>query len=162
MEFPVIENPFIDWSAHLFLVERTQFVLFCNTTSLYSTIFPAGQARDEIHFLISAMIHLQEVMGRDGLLDVYDNFIAPSTNRIRIGRAYSRKVTGSMTELILAATHSLVFNELSPSEVSVEMNDLLLSAIATPSEKYATPREVFRKLIERHKDQTENHDFNGP
>ncbi|HEY7155332.1 MAG TPA: hypothetical protein VH575_15320 [Gemmataceae bacterium] len=34
---PLHENPLADWSAHLFVAGRTQYVLLSNTRSLYST-----------------------------------------------------------------------------------------------------------------------------
>ena len=33
-------NPFADWSAAVFQVGRTQYLLLTNTTSLYSTVIP--------------------------------------------------------------------------------------------------------------------------
>ena len=36
---PLNENAFADWSAHLFVAGRTQYLLLSNTKSLYS---PAG------------------------------------------------------------------------------------------------------------------------
>jgi hypothetical protein len=35
---PLHENPFADWSAHLFVAGRTQYLLLRNTKSLYSTV----------------------------------------------------------------------------------------------------------------------------
>ena len=35
--FSLYENPFADWSAHLFVADRTQYMLLSNTKSLYST-----------------------------------------------------------------------------------------------------------------------------
>jgi hypothetical protein len=32
------EDPFADWSAHLFLAGRTQYILLSNTKALYSTV----------------------------------------------------------------------------------------------------------------------------
>jgi hypothetical protein len=37
---PLDDNPFVDWSAGLFLVGRSQFILLTNTKSLYSTERP--------------------------------------------------------------------------------------------------------------------------
>ena len=31
---PLDENPYADWSAHLFTVARTQYIIFANTKSL--------------------------------------------------------------------------------------------------------------------------------
>lgn len=35
---PLDSNPFADWSAHLFVADRTQYLIVTNTTSLYSTV----------------------------------------------------------------------------------------------------------------------------
>jgi hypothetical protein len=35
---PLGDNPFADWSAQLFVADRTQYVLLSNTQSLYSTV----------------------------------------------------------------------------------------------------------------------------
>jgi hypothetical protein len=35
---PLDDNPFADWSAQLFVADRTQYVLLSNTQSLYSTV----------------------------------------------------------------------------------------------------------------------------
>ena len=35
------ENPFADWSAHLFSADRTQYIIICNTRSLYSAVMYA-------------------------------------------------------------------------------------------------------------------------
>ncbi len=35
---PLLENPFADWSAHLFTADRTQYVIVCNTKTLYSIV----------------------------------------------------------------------------------------------------------------------------
>ena len=44
---PLDENPFADWSAGLFLVGRTQYILLSNTKSLYSTVLPGKGVTDE-------------------------------------------------------------------------------------------------------------------
>jgi hypothetical protein len=35
---PLDENPYADWSAHLFTVARTQYIIMANTKSLYSVV----------------------------------------------------------------------------------------------------------------------------
>ncbi len=35
---PLQENPLLDWSAHLFSVGRSNFILVCNTASLLSAM----------------------------------------------------------------------------------------------------------------------------
>jgi hypothetical protein len=35
---PPDENPYADWSAHLFTADRTQYIIVTNTKSLYSVV----------------------------------------------------------------------------------------------------------------------------
>lgn len=37
-EMPLDKNPFADWSANLFVVDRTQYIILSNTASLYSCV----------------------------------------------------------------------------------------------------------------------------
>jgi hypothetical protein len=146
---PMDENPLADWSASLFVADRTQYILLSNTASLYSTVFYAkGTTSNDGQFITFAMNHLQEFMEADGMLDVYLTHIAPSTAHVQFGKAYSRAVTGTINELILVAKNSLVLDDISPTDIGSGLNDLLFSAIAaTPAEKYGKPKEAFKALV---------------
>ena len=37
-EKPLDENPYADWSCHLFTADRTQYIIMSNTKSLYSCV----------------------------------------------------------------------------------------------------------------------------
>ncbi len=45
------ENPFADWSAHLFVAGRTQYLLLSNTRSLYSTVMYGRGITTDSHFI---------------------------------------------------------------------------------------------------------------
>ena len=47
---PLDENPFADWSAGLFLIGRSQYILVTNTKSLYSTVLPGKGVTDNSTF----------------------------------------------------------------------------------------------------------------
>lgn len=146
---PMDENPLADWSASLFVADRTQYILLSNTASLYTIVFYAkGMSSNEGQFIIFAMNHLREFMEADRMLDVYSTHIAPSTVRVQFGKAYSRAVTGTINQLILAATHSVVNHDMTPYDVSLFLNNLVFSSIAVNSEnKYRKPRDVFQSLV---------------
>ncbi len=141
------ENPFLDWSAHLFVADRTQYILLSNTKSLYSTVMYGRGITDESQFLDHAFGSLREFMQQDGQEFVFRRFIAPSGGTVQLAKALDRTVTGSINELVFHATAMLVEDGLSPYEVGVKLNDLLLSAIASSkSAKYGVPREAFKAL----------------
>ena len=146
---PPDENPFADWSAHLFLVDRTQYILLSNTKSLYSTVMYGKGITDDGRFIERALSNLREFMEHDGQEFVYRRFVAPASGAVRFAKALDRVVTGSMTELIKYATALLATGELSPFDVGFRLNDFLLSAsAASETEKYGTPREAFKRLGE--------------
>lgn len=145
---PLNKNPLADWSAHLFLADRTQYILLSNTKSLYSTVFKAQGITNDSRLVTAVLNHLREFMEADGLLHAYLQHIAPSSQSVQIAKAFSRGVTGTMNELVIAATNDLLDGDMSPLDVGLDLNNLLFSAIAAnPVEKYGRPREVFQKLV---------------
>lgn len=144
---PPDENPFADWSAHLFIAERTQYILLSNTKSLYSTVMYGKGITDDRRFIERALGSLREFMEDDDHAFVYRRFVAPASDTVRFAGALDRTVTGSMNELIAHATTLLVGAELSPFDVGFRLNELLLSALAAnEKEKYGTPRGAFKLM----------------
>src|ERR1700730_18645970 len=96
---PLDENPFAAWSAGLFLVERTQYILLSNTKSLYSTVLPGKGVTDESTFIERALSSIREFMEGDDQGAAYERFIAPATGTVRFAKALNRSVTGSMNDM---------------------------------------------------------------
>ena len=144
---PPDENPFADWSAHLFLADRTQYILLSNTRSLYSTVMYGKGITDDGRFIQRAMSNLREFMEHDGLEFIHRRLIAPVSGSVRFAGALDRTVTGSMNDLINHAKALLVEGESSPFDVGFRLNDVLLSAIApSKAEKYGKPREALKSM----------------
>ena len=145
---PLSENPFVDWSGHLFVADRTQYILLSNTKSLYSTVLYGKGITDDRRFIERALSSLRESLEDDGQAFVYQRFIAPESSTVRFARASGRAITGSMNDLIVHATALLVEGELSPFDVGFRLNDVLLSALAAGgAKKYGTPREAFKSMV---------------
>ncbi len=146
-EMPLDVNPYADWSCHLFTADRTQYILLCNTASLYSCVMYGRGITDDSRFIERAFSTIREFMEDDGQAFVYQTFVAPSSVTVSFAKALNRKVTGSMNELVLAASHSLESGEVAPHDVGFSLNNLLLSAIATnDGQGYGRPREAFKRL----------------
>jgi hypothetical protein len=62
---PLDENPFADWSASLFVADRTQYILLSNTRSLYSTVMRGKGITNESNFIDRALGNLREFMEAD-------------------------------------------------------------------------------------------------
>ena len=146
---PPAENPFADWSAHLFTAARTQYILLSNTKSLYSCVLYGRGVSDEDDLIIRAQATIREFMEDDGQQFVYEKFIIPETGTIQFAKALNRTVTGSMNELIKSAEYRLLSEEISPHELGFYLNGLLLSAIGTKEDfGYSKPRDAFTRLVE--------------
>ncbi len=44
---PLDDNPYADWSGHVFTADRTQYIILCNTKALYSCVMYGRGIRDE-------------------------------------------------------------------------------------------------------------------
>ena len=144
---PRHENPLADWSAHLFVAGRTQYLLLSNTRSLYCTVLYGKGVTTDSHFIGRALGGLREFLEADGQAFAYRRLIVPATASVRFAKALDRSVTGSMNDLIKHATAWLAEGDVSPFDVGFRLNDILLSALAGDSSPYGKPREAFRALL---------------
>lgn len=146
-ETPLDQNPFADWSAHLFVANRTQYAILSNTKSLYSTVMFGEGIMDDGHFIRNALDGIREFMQGDGQEFVYRRFVAPASKTVRFAKALNRSVTTSMNDLVRHAIAHLAEGELSPQDVGFELNNVLLSSIArSEADRYGKPREAFKDL----------------
>jgi phosphoribosyl-ATP pyrophosphohydrolase len=146
---PLGENPFEDWSAHLFIAGRTQYILLSNTKALYSTVLYDKGIVDDARFIERALSSLRESLEHDGHESIYQRFIAPASATVRFAKALNRSVTGSMNDLTYEAKFLLVERDLSLFDVVSQINDTPMSALpSSQGDKYGTPREAFKRLGE--------------
>jgi hypothetical protein len=143
---PLGENPYADWSAHLFTADRTQYIIVANTRSFYSVVMYGKGITDYSHFISRALDNMREFMEDDGQSFVYQRLIAPTSGSVRFAKALDRTATGSINELVKFAKFFLESGELSPFDVGFKLNDTLLSAIANQDHAYGKPREAFKAL----------------
>ena len=138
---PLEENPYADWSAHLFVADRTRYIIVSNTKSLYSTVMYAKGVTNDSRFIDRAFSSLREFMEEDGQAFVYHQFIAPASGTVRFGKSLDRSVTGSINDLVYNATIWLTEGELSPFDVGFKLNDIPFSSL-----RYFKPREAFKAM----------------
>ena len=139
---PAEANPFADWSAHLFTADRAQYILISNTASLYSMVMFGKGITDDCGFLDRATRNMGEVLREDGLTFFWEKFVSTGAARVSFSKAWSRSVTGSMNDLVFQAKFYLIERELSPFDVSFELNQTPMSYL-----NRAIPRDAFRNLF---------------
>ncbi len=125
-EMPLDENPYSDWSCHLFTADRTQYIIMSNTKSLYSCVmYGKGIINDGV-FIERALSTIREFMADDGKQFPYRKFIAPASRTVQFSKAPNRSVTSSMNQLVGFAEVLLIEDDLSLHEVGFKLNDFLL------------------------------------
>jgi hypothetical protein len=148
LSVPLDENPYADWSAHLFTVARTQYIIVANTKSMYSVVFYGKGITDYSEFISRALSALREFMEDDGQSFVYQRLIAPTAVSVKFAKALDRSTVGSINELLKFATYYLQDDEISPHDLGFRLNDILLSALSSEKRGYGKPNEAFKGLAE--------------
>lgn len=138
---PSGQNPFIDWTAHLFTAEHTHYTIVTNTASLYSLIMYGRGITDDNGLVQRTLEFMREYMVDDGCEFLYRRLIAPHTITISFAKSTDRRVTGSMNELILEARFYMTERRLSPFETSQQINQTPMSYL-----DYNSPKEAFKLL----------------
>jgi hypothetical protein len=144
---PVHDCPLVDWSSHLFLVNRTQYILLCNTMSLYSTVMHGKGITSYHGFIERALTSIREFLEAEGQGPVYHRFIEPAGAAVQFAKALSRSVTGSMTDLAKHAAYWLATEDISPVAIGMRLKLTPMSALKHNGRPYGMPRDVFAALV---------------
>ncbi len=140
---PLDNDPYADWSSHLFTADRTHYILLTNTSSLYSCVmFGKGITGDQ-PFIERTLSTIRDFTEYDGQAFVYQRFIAPSSSTVTFAKALNRSVTGSMSEMIYHAKMWLIEDDLSPFDVGFKLNEIPMSPLG-----YRHPRDQFKTMLD--------------
>ena len=145
-EMPLDENPYADWSAHLFIANRVQYIILTNTASLYPCLMQGKGVTNSDKFIDQALSTIRDFTADDAQQLAYRKFIAPASSTVHFAKSLNRSVTGSMNDHIKGAKLYLE-DEMAPSEIGYRLNETPMSALTGPDgRKYGYPREVFKLL----------------
>jgi len=139
--FKLDKNPFVDWTANLFTVQRVQYIIITNTSSLYSILMYGRGLNNHNDFVKGAMSTMHNFMRADDSEFIYRRFIEPGINQVMFSKALNRAVMGSMNELVADAKFHLKYGKISLRDTSFKLNKIPMSLI-----KYTYPREAFRAM----------------
>jgi hypothetical protein len=147
VEMPLDKNTLADWSAHLFLADRTQYILLSSTVSLYSTVMYGKGITNDSQFIERALSSIREYMEDDGHGAAYERFIVPASTTLTFAKALNRSVTGSMNDMTKHAAFLLVEGDISPFDIGSQLNKIPMSALKHDGSHYGFPRDVFKALV---------------
>lgn len=146
---PLDDNPFADWSAGLFLVGRSPYILVTNTKSLYSTVLPGKGIMDEKTFIERVLTSMREFLEADGQEGVYERLVVPVSGSVRFAKALNRSVTGSMNDMIRHAAYYLAAGDLSLVEIASRLKETPMSGLGQDGSRYGFPERVFEDMVDR-------------
>lgn len=136
------KNPLIDWCAHLFTAQRTQYIILTNTASLYSMVMPGRGITDDRQFIRGVLSCMKEFMSIDGNQVIFEKVIEPESHDVIFSKATDRRVAGSMNDFIFQAKGHLIEGQQSPFDASLLLNESPMSYLG-----YNRPKDEFKKLF---------------
>jgi hypothetical protein len=149
MALPLDENPFTDWTAHLFPVGRTPYILLANTASLYSTVTLGKGITTARDFIDHALCGIRDLMETAGCGFIYEKHIAPACDTACFAKALDRSVTGSMNDMAKHAAFYLAERNVPPSEIGPSLSEVPMSALKSNGSTYGFPRDVFKAMVDK-------------
>jgi hypothetical protein len=144
---PLDDNPLADWSAHLFLADRTQYILLSNTKSLISTVMLGKGITNDSDFIQRALSSIRAFMEDEGQGAAYQRFIAPASATVQFAKALNRSVTGSMNDMTKHAAYWLAAGDVAPSEIGSRLKEIPMSALKHDRSTHGFPRDVFDNMV---------------
>ena len=126
---PPHNDPFLDWTANLFMVSRWQCIILTNSASLYSVVIPGRGVPNEKAFVGQSLKALRKSMAFEGLASFYDIHIASYNDRITFCKAGDRRVLGSMNELVFQARCDLLERGYPLAQVNQRLNRIPMSKL---------------------------------
>ncbi|PKN69046.1 MAG: hypothetical protein CVU54_12100 [Deltaproteobacteria bacterium HGW-Deltaproteobacteria-12] len=141
IQFDENRNPILEWNAHLFTAQRTQYIILTNTASLYSILMYGRGITNDKSFVREALSCMHEFMIIDGNKEIFENVIEPESQMIYFSKIIDRRVSGSMNDFIFQAKLYLSEGHKQPFDVSFMLNESPMSYL-----NYSKPKIEFRKL----------------
>ena len=134
-------SPHLRWYANFFTADRTQYVLTTNAASLFSVVmYKRGLTHDGL-YITRFLSTLREHMEHEGLELIYQRCIMPYTGSVMLAKTEDRSALGSMNDMVNMSKFHLGDPDVSPYELTGQLNRTPFSAI-----DFSYPLEAFAQL----------------
>jgi len=135
-------GPLLDWHAHLFTVQRTQYILSTNTASLYSLVMPGRGITNSRQFVQALSDGLQDFLAGQGQPPNTVMNLLSSDRDVAFVKISDRRILGTMNDLIFQSKIRLGEGQQTPFTVSYYLNETPMSYL-----KYRSPKAAFQELF---------------
>ena len=129
MSLPMHEDPFLDWSGHVFRANRVQHIILTNTATLYSLVFLGRGLTSPDAYERRVRAELRTFMTSHGYADVYAEHIAADDEGAAFSKALNQSVIGSVNDMIFRATLHIEYYGRSLEAVRDRINTLPMGAL---------------------------------
>ncbi|MCX6831038.1 MAG: hypothetical protein NT028_02765 [candidate division Zixibacteria bacterium] len=123
------DNPFLDWTAHLFMVSRRQCIMLTNSRCLYSIVLTGKGITSEKSFVEQGLKDLRDYMVLDGTAYIFDVNLEPQVDSVTFCKAGDRRVLGSMNDFIYQTKRYLLEMGLPVPLVNMRLNEMPMSML---------------------------------
>ena len=134
-------GPFLEWYAHLFSVQRTQYILVAEATSLYTVIMYGRGVVDDNIFFQQFFSFLREKMEEFEGRMIFERIIAPNSDRITLSKTINKSVLGSIDDMVNMSKFVVESEDMSPFDLSDFLNNTPFKFI-----DYQTPLAAFKNM----------------
>ena len=141
---PLDIHPLADWSAHVFISNRAQYIILTNTASLFSIILPGAGITNAKQFASQALASMAEFLSTAGYGLIYQKCIEPFSQRTSFCKPLNHGVTGSMTDFVKNAKYMSDLHEGPPTRFIWWLNSIPMFYLKGD----CFPDSRFRKLAE--------------
>ena len=133
-------NPYLEWYANYFIVDRMQIILVTNAASLLSVVMHGRKITNDALFFKQFMDQLGDYLKEIDCELIFHRIIAPKIGTARLSKTTDRSILGSMSEM---KKHIEIryMKDWSPMELTGLVNDVYLNGIGSKK-----PRNVFKTL----------------
>jgi hypothetical protein len=140
---PMHDDPFLDWSGHVFRANRVQHIILTNTATLYSHVFLGRGITTPDAYEDRVRTELRAFLTAHGYRDLYVEHIAAEDEGAAFSKALNRSVIGSVNDMIFHAALHIEHYGRSLEAVEYRINILPMGALDMDS-----PAEAFHELSE--------------
>lgn len=134
-------GPYLEWYAHLFSFQRTQYILTTEASSLYTTVMYGRGIVDDNRFLQQFFSLLHEHLEYIDCRVIFERIIVPRSAQISLSKTINKSVIGSINDMVNMSKLMLERDDMSPFDLSGLINRTPFKYI-----EYQSPTDAFKGL----------------
>lgn len=132
---------YLDWYAHLFSFQRTQYIITTEANSLYTTVMYGRGIVDDNRFIQQFMSLLRDQLEDIDCQIIFERIIAPKSHLITMSKTINKSVLGSMNDMVSMSKLMLDRDDMGPLELAEMFNKTPFKYI-----EYQRPIDAFKGL----------------